>query len=420
MRGQSRIVGFKNSSPVETVVTAIRDTSPGKTGNLETEDRKSGRENLLRRLLQGTGIPPDGWTVTSEPDILPVQCGYESNAALAAILRAGVATPLSGVREDTIFSGTWTAKQPFRLRGGAVEAKYASRSNRIFVGVEDGRLNGVLPRNGDLLYQNAAAIGELLDVMAGKRDLIQHRAEQPEAEPEIDDLTNLENILDTHDSLTSHLIPAIEIAYRERRPLRVLARDTNPLSITATTYATKRLLGFSAMIMPALTADEEQAVLETYDLLGLNPPRNAAQRVIRPGRAPHPSVHEHALRPMRCKRLEDKPGRPGELDLAARGTLVTNISAENRMDGSASSVLVDDMSRRTTDRYLLIAVNDTTETPRDRNSDGRHPLTALPYVTATVPSWTRKTVDRIERARLINHNRRLLADARRRLRQQPG
>ena len=416
MRGSATTIVFDGYTPVTARVTATRPDTPAEQTDTGGRRLHQLDTTLLAKLLAGTGISAEGWTVWSEPDERTIGETSVENAALAAILAAGGAIPAGAFRDDTIISDTWTSctdppgYQGRSHRGAASRARLAAtlRQPLVAAGHQTAR---VLPRNNDLEYFIPTTTTNLIHLLRGQADLHRHspNGAGDAARPRIP-----QDILETPTSTIKQLTQGVERAYRARRPLLLVQdHETQRLDIR---YRARRASQVTALLLPPLGPDAQQSVLETHDLAGLDAPGADGPRIERPTRAPHWFTLAYTLRSIKRRRPAQTLERPGELDLAAHGVLLLNITPGTRLDRSASETVIEDWNARDTDRYQIVAIKDRQQVSSTRRPIAQHPLTTLPYETAP---WNERpgdhTTDAREKAARAARNRATIEAARERI-----
>ena len=67
MMNTARTIVFVRGLPVPATVTATRRDKPPTSLTLVEQDRQRSQDRVLHALLAGSGIPADGWTITTDP-----------------------------------------------------------------------------------------------------------------------------------------------------------------------------------------------------------------------------------------------------------------------------------------------------------------------------------------------------------------
>ena len=425
MKGTAKSVAIDGRTAREVTITARRDET-GRARDDLPEDLRRRRDGVLSRVLRDTGIPADGWTVTTEPGEARIAAGAEvPTAALAAILRAHAGTGGAGAADEAVMLGAWRTADAGRgtveiggVRGDAIRLRWAAENGRPAAGPVWEFRGGVLPRNRTTRYHDIRTVEDLRAALTdGRRPEVEEPADG--AEPaEIG--REHEHLLADREGILRGLIGPIEEAVTARRPLLIRTDAETGGEPGVPGLAAARLAN---AICPGMTPDEQQHVLETYDLAGIAPPAGTPatpgadgrgrRPIPRPLRYPHPTATAGVLGSM--DRAIFPSGwngcrRPGEVDLAGHGVLVVEVDEEMHLERDAADAVRDDIEHRTGHRYTLLAVGRV----EWMKKTGGYPLRDVFKLTA---DWTgqRGTVEIVDPARHREAGLKLIEDARRRV-----
>ena len=130
MKGTAKSVGVDGRTAREATITARRNEAGTARDDLP-EDLRRRRDGVLSRVLRDTGIPADGWTITTEAGEGRIAAGAEvPTAAVAAVLRAHAGAGGPGAADDTIVLGSWRTADAGRgtveiggVRGDAIRLR---------------------------------------------------------------------------------------------------------------------------------------------------------------------------------------------------------------------------------------------------------------------------------------------------------
>ena len=421
MKSTARTVVFDYDTPVEATVTATRTDGAKGTRPPGGDRAEPNRSQLLKQILAGTGVPADGWHITTEPPERLIHGPAETTAALAAILRASGKGEAGSLPEDAIFTGLWTHGRPgqptkgWRMRGSAIQARFAAQHNRPLVAPDRATLPMLLPRNHAIRFNGVENAQDLLGTLNGHKAL-QHHEPDRKPTPEISELTNGYTLNEIPTQVLRNILPALEHACSARQP--VLFTNT-AASRTTRFNQTETALRLAVMLLPALTPDEEQIVLETYDLAGTVASGCGKSLIQRPIRSPHWTTTASRLRSTRSRPRRtsqtQRPRLPSELDLAGRGAMTVELTEGFRLDRNAGTAVVNDWLKRTDDRYILISLYSGSRQEAEIELERTHPLAQLPYDIAAWPVQNNEDRQEVNWTKRATTNERLVQDARTRV-----
>ena len=428
MKGTGKTVELDGRDAHEVTITACRGEADTAGDDLPEYIRQR-RDQVLARLLGNTGIPADDWTIRTEPHDANCVKGPEvPTAALAAILRADAGDSGPGAADDAVMLGVWRLSHGTRgdveitgVQGDAIRLRWAAENGRTAAAPVWQSSGGAMPRNRTTRYHDIRTVQDLQAVLnGGRRPEVQGPvggAQPPENGREH------EHLLADRVGILRELIRPIEEAVMARRPLLIRTDPETRGEPGVPGLAAGRIAN---LISPAMTPDEQQHVLETYDLAGMTPPggmptvpcpNGGTDRPIpRPLRYPHSTTGRGTLQSIdRTSVAPRRSGRrrPGEVDLAAHGVIVIEVDEDMHLDRDAAEAVRDDIEHRTENPYTLLAVGDDAWMKKS----GGYPLRDIFEFTA---NWSGKratgpTVDaagaREAGLKLIDEARRRVTDA---------
>ena len=321
-----------DGKPFEAVVKATR--VPGGT-------EASPHKQVLAELLGGLDIPTEGWSITTTGGDTAIRINNcLTTGALAAVLRAAGVAPTPKPENEPLMTGLWLTgelrdlTQATTRQGFATLARWAAETDRTILTAADGPCEYMLPRNRRVQYWAAKTRAEFIDILTGMSPVQSHRPRKPnttsgEAEHVPHPRGGIWGAKDQ--STLETVLELVEEAIADRRPLLITVDPTLELdypSITAG-YTGQTAADLLNAVRPEPNPDDQQEILEVHNACGLIPP---PESYIRPlgHLIPIQRPVRHPTQGMSIEEVTGQPDLPGELDLAAHGTLVVDMRAEKR------------------------------------------------------------------------------------------
>ena len=320
MMNTARTIVFVRGLPVPATVTATRRDKPPTSLTLVEQDRQRSQDRVLHALLAGSGIPADGWTITTDPpergDHL-IQWPCVTIAGVAAVIRAAGAAGDGRTPSNAIFSGTWTPSEldrpprPLSTPGLAIQARFAAEHGQTLVthyhdsrpaGRRDRTLRTRFPRDRSLRYIEVASGADLIDVLNGHVNPGLHKPAQ-KLQGALENLDDTAPVLSIPSHALRAILPPFEHAVETGTPLLVSATPDETTSKRTREEAVAQL---AVLLMPELTPTEQQEILETRDLADQELPANG--RIERPARRPHWTTRPDKLRSTKTPAGEARDG----------------------------------------------------------------------------------------------------------------
>ena len=382
MKGSATTIVFDGYTPVKAKVTATRPDTAAERADAKRRRLHQVDTTLLAKLLAGTGITAEGWAVWSDPDERAAEERTIANAALAAILDAGGALPDGAFRNSTIITDCWSScnETPgYRgrsRRGSAATARLAAALRQPLVAAGS-RTTTVLPLNDEIEFFIPTTTADLIKVLTGQAELRRHRGVvDPNGAGDAATPRIPQNILEL-DSDVDHRPPADgwprarvprgttppagagrpnptarkavpsppreprapssrggapAAAARRRRPARHPGSRRAPGSRNRRRAARETA---PAETPPAAgaAADASRACSRRTTSPASRSPGHGGPRIERPTRAPHWFTLAHTLTSMQRRTPAQTPERPSELDLAAHGVLILDVTPDSGSTG---------------------------------------------------------------------------------------
>ena len=397
--GHARSVAVVKNCPIEADVTATHKGSENRPPADMSANLFAARNRLLTTLLEGTGVPTDGWSIASTvSNIEPMTMNIET-AALAAIFKACRSAADRETTDANVYYGfwSWPGVHPGRCgrqgRGTATAMRWAAENGYRFVSPSDaGTLSRLLPRHRQLEYAEPATPGDLHAIAAGTRTLTLHVPSTMDATNTATETVQRHAFRQVPEKILRAVIaPAVE-AVRSGQPLLV----TNLRAAGADWSSLKKLnlvTGLVRYLMGPMTREVEQAVIETEDLAHGGPSIGYAEPLPRPSRCPHWSARRESFTPL-LQQSRTYP-TPGELDRAVHGTLTLSLTPGRRVDRETAALVLEDWRTRE-DPYQIILTDERTKEERNTDDPTNHPFDNVKCWWATWP--TDVTVDECRHA----------------------
>ena len=377
LTAHARSVVIVKDCPVEVDVTATREESGRRAPAGMSADVLEARSRLLRTLLEGTGAPTDGWSITSTISNVEPTTTNIKTAALAAIFKACRGGTDRDIPDADVYCGAWSwpGIHPGRCgrqaRGTATAMRWAAENGYRFVSPSDTTpLSRLLPRHRRLEYAEPATPHDVRAIAAGARALTLHVPSTMAATNAATETVQRHAFRQTPEKiLRAVLAPAVE-AVRSGQPL--LVANMADTSADWSNAAKLRLVSWLVRyLMGPMTPETEQAVIETEDLACGGPTVGYAEPLPRPSRCPHWSARRESFTPLLHQ--THAHARPSELDQAVHGTLVLSMTPGRRIDRESAALVLEDWRTRE-DPYQIILTDERTEAERATDEPTNHPF----------------------------------------------
>ena len=391
--GHARSVSVVKNCPVEVDVTATRKGSDHRRPTDMTANVFEARNRLLKTLLEGTGVPTEGWSITSTiSNIEPMTTNIET-AALAAIFKACRRAAEPDIGDPNVYYGfwSWPGIQPGRCgrqgRGTATAMRWTAENGYRFVSPSDvGTLSRLLPRHRQLEYAEPATPHDVHAIAAGTRTPTLHVPSTMAATNTATETVQRHAFRQVPEKILRAVIaPGVE-AVRGQQPLLM-----SNMRSTGGAWSNVRKLslvtGLVRYLMGPMTPETEQAVIETEDLASGGPSVGYAEPLPRPGRSPHWSARRESFTPL-LQQSQAHP-TPGELDRAVHGTLALSLTPGRRIDRETAALVLEDWRTRE-NPYQIILTDERTEAEREADNPTNHPFE---NVKCWMSTWPTDAVD---------------------------